>query len=347
MKILILGSSGILGKRVTEKAIAVFGMESVIISDYKSDRLEVRRAELETKWGSSPGTIVINVDSAQDIHQGLEHIDYVFCCIRQKAPLVQKECIYRGISSIDPSVSPSFIEQVLQLNNLKKTNGTQLIMAGLFPGLSGILIKEIAIPDHVIDIGLLQSSCGINGKTGVSDMLQVLSKDVNRAYGPILNSRSRKVFDYPFFGRKSLRLVDFIERDYLLRSGIRTNIWTAFDVESVTNRVYFLKKMGVFKLLQKPALERMLSSFFALEDNNNQPEPIGLSLTCGERTISMQLKSDYGTTASCMVGYMHIISKRRDITKLVLFPHEVFSFPEMESELKGEILQIDSSLTPR
>jgi len=94
---------------------------------------------------------LIDINSIDSIERGLHEADFVIVAIQQSEPLIQKQCIEKNIHSIDLSVTPLFIQKALQLNSKAQNQSLQIITGGLFPGLSGILVKEISDSTNTVE----------------------------------------------------------------------------------------------------------------------------------------------------------------------------------------------------
>jgi saccharopine dehydrogenase-like NADP-dependent oxidoreductase len=351
-KILVIGSNGILGKHIVAKVIQSFGVNSLVLSDYKRKRLAWQKEQIHKEHGEQPATKIIDVNSADSIRNGLNGIDLAIIALQQKEPLIQRQCMEKNAHSIDLSVDPGFLEKVLALPSTARTQNVQLITGGLFPGLSGILAREIhweAHPKKPVDIGLLQSTNGTNGKTGVSDMLQIFDQDV-AYHGPDSTRKYpgfsfKKQFSYPApFGEKKLRLANFIERDYLQREGIRANYWTAFDKESFNSLISILKKIGFLKLFGNPKFSKTVSPLITKEKPKKENEYIGLSAKSPGREISMVLSSDYEATAACALAFAQKLLSMERKHRGVKFPFELFSFAELKPALEGVIKKLQVNI---
>lgn len=351
-KILIIGSNGILGKHLVKNAIKTFGLDGVVISDYKAKRLVKQKKHILNEFGKEPASRIIDVHSEKSIKIGLINIDCVLIAIQQKEPLIQKHCLVNDIHSIDLSVNPEFISKTLALNNSKMKRSLQIITGGLFPGLSGILAKEInngVDQNQIVDIGLLQSANGTNGKTGVSDMLLILDKPVELLTEETVVKYSgyshKKKFNYPMpFNVKTLRLVNFIERDYLLAKGIKSNYWTSFDKENLNKLIRILKKLGVLKLFHYPRLGHFLSLLFSKQNQGVKSECIALSAQNSVNEISIVCTSDYEATAACGIAFTKSILKHKEDFNGVKFPFEIFAFGDIKSDLQDVIIEINGPL---
>ncbi|MCI4648419.1 hypothetical protein [Phaeodactylibacter sp.] len=342
--VLILSSNGALGKQIAISAILVFGVKKVILSDYKPDRLAQQQRLLHGLAGSEPAVRLIDVRSAESIRNNLHGVDLVVVALQQQEPIVQQVCSENGISSIDLSVNPDFLEQCLSLSPMPQ--GTQLIGGGLFPGLSGILAKEVYAKgpeQETIDIGLLQSTHGTNGKTGVADMLQILDKKVewksaasSKAY-PGFSLKKR--FDFPLaMGAKTLRLAAFIEREYLCKAGVPANYWTAFDKAYFNEALALAARFGLLRLFQNPKVGPWLSALIAQPNGGKRKENIGLAAQRSKQTIAWMLSADYEATAACTVAFSQLMLTRHTDSAGVKFPFELFTLNDVRPFLKDVIL---------
>jgi saccharopine dehydrogenase-like NADP-dependent oxidoreductase len=350
-KKIVIGSNGILGKIIVEKATKTFGVANIVLADYKVKRLAFQKEQIGTQYGIKPLTRIVNIHSSQSVVNGLKDIELVIIAIQQHEPLIQKYCIERGISSIDVSVNPQFLEKVLSLNASIEKNSVQIITGGLFPGLSGILAKQIAgdsPQDEIVDVGLLQSANGTNGKTGVSDMLKIFDKKVELIKGDAVVKYSgffhKKSFDFPKpFGIRKLRLANFVERDYLKSKGIISNYWTAFDREIINKYISTLRKIGSLKLMNNQKIKSILSSSVTKQKKNIKDETIGLIAKNSEKGIALVLTSDYEATASCVVAFTKLILRDEMNISGVRFPFELFSFEDLKSEINDVIIDMKNT----
>jgi saccharopine dehydrogenase-like NADP-dependent oxidoreductase len=333
-KILIVGSNGILGKHLVEKVINTFGVASLVLSDKKEARLAKKQEEIRLHYDLVPSIRVIDIYSQESIRKGLEGVDIVLIPVQQQEPLIQVECIAKGIHSIDLSVDPAFLASALKLKVADSEMPLQLVAGGLFPGLSGIMAADLyqsSRTGEVIDVALLQSANGTNGKSGVSDMLQLFNQDValltEDSQTHFAGFSHKKLFTFPDpLQARQLRLTNFIERAYLQRGGILANYWTAFDKETLNQLISGLKKLGFLNLFEGPRVGKLLSTWITRETSEDTPEHIGLCVKNSTESRFLVLKSDYEATAACAVAFLDLALKKKSSLKGVKFPFEVFSY---------------------
>lgn len=339
MRILVVGSNGILGRHIVQKVIENFGVTALVLSDYNADRLARQKQQIKSSYGEYPGTALIDIHNVESVAQGLANVDFVVIATQQQEPHIQRLCLEKSIHSIDLSVNPEFLSLTLNLNKNHGEKPLQLIAAGLFPGLSGILAKELSGAKIPVDVGLLQSLNGSNGKTGVTDMLKIFSQEVqwkgeNSRVSTYPGFSFIKSFTFPKpFGKVRLRLTNFVERKYLEERGILSNFWTAFDHEGFNKMVGLCRTVGVLKLFKQPRIAGILSSLISKQTEGEKNENIGLLAKRGDKEISLVLTSDYEATASCVVAYLKKLQEGKGRVGGVCFPFEVFKFDEIRSSL--------------
>ena len=337
--ILVIGSSGKLARFIINEIIGSFGIESLSISDYKTERLHALQKELKEKYGKAPSATLIDSTSFESVSHGIEDADYVIVPVSQRQPLIQEACIQQGKACLDVSVSEEIIDEVLRLQTAA-CHGKSLILmaAGLFPGLSGIIAKAIHEndPDAIGDIGLIQSRNGVAGKTGIADMLQLFNRDVE--YLTSSGARVKKGFSYSRafqldsrFGTKDLRLANFIERKYLQqRLHIRSNYWSAFDDERFNKLIALLRAIGLLSLFESPKYRLKLAQFISKKKEVATEETIGIiGQTDETNRFYLSLESDYAATARCVTAYVEILNRREGKEYGVFFPFELFELKEV------------------
>jgi saccharopine dehydrogenase-like NADP-dependent oxidoreductase len=347
-KVLVIGSGGMLGKYVVEKAILAFGIDKLAISDYKEKRLRQQQSRLGSQFAGRPSARLIDVHSQESIRKGLQGVALVIIALQQKEPSIQQQCMALNIPSLDLSVDPGFLTQALALEKKANHQQVQLLTAGLFPGLSGILAKELGQRSQTsepVQLGLLQSTQGSNGKTGVADMLRILdqavewlSEGASRSY-PGFTHKREFAFPPPL-GSQALRLANFVERNYLKREGILSNYWTAFDKESFNLMIRLLKRLGFLSFFHTPKTGAFLGALFSKENKGKKHEYIGLCAQTAEEQVSMVLTSDYEATAACAIAFAKKILTHKPAYPGIRFPFELFTLQDILDELQEVIVDM-------
>lgn len=345
-KIMVIGSSGKLGLKIIHEIISTHGVESLIISDYKMNRLEELSSYLESIYKKKPDAEVINFKSIESIEAGIRNSNLVIVAAAQEEPLIQKACINIKINCIDLSVSKAFLDKSLELNEKAIESGVALLVAaGLFPGFSGILAKDLSLtyPEEIINVSLIQSKNGIAGSSGIADMLELLNENV---YLYMKASKKLKK-GYSFykiintnFGKIKPRLANFIERDYLINcSNIVANFWTAFDSEILNFAISFLRKIRLLSLFKNPKYRLKLSGFIQKKVESNLNENIAILGGIEDKIVyNYNFESDYGGTAACAVAFGDLLFESKSQIKGVLFPFQVFNLKMIEEKIRHKII---------
>ncbi len=347
-QILIIASSGTLAKHIVNEVITSFGIGSLAISDYREDRLRACQENLCREFGKEPGARLINITSMESIQRGIDGADYVIVPVSQQCPLVQEACIKKGISCIDLSVSEDFIDDTLNLHDEAcNSKSTLLMAAGLFPGLSGMIAKSIHTvrPGSIVDIGLVQSSDGVAGSTGIADMLQLFNQDVMLTTPSGTSVEKGFSYSKPFrfenrFGETHLRLAHFIERKYLhQRLSIESNYWSAFDSEEFNSLIAFLRKIGFLKVFDRPKYRLAAAQLIANQKQKADEEVVGIiGQTDEENKITVLFESDYSATASCTIAFVKILEQHDAKPYGVWFPFEIMDYQEVYPIIKHSMI---------
>ena len=350
-RILVIGSAGKLARLIIDEVIRTYGIKSLIISDYVQDRLQNTGHELEKLYGAMPESRIIDIFSIQSIEKGITEVAYVIVPMSQIRPYMQIVCAEQGISCIDLSVSERLIDlSILLHKSAAKSRSVILMAAGLCPGLSGIIAAEIHRndPSKIIDIGLLQSINAYAGRTGIADMLEIISQKTeysSETENTIVKGFSvSKSFDFgEITGQRKLRLSNFIEKQHLLqRSQIHSNYWTAFDSNRMNAIVYIAKKLSLLNIFRSKRFRLMTAELFTKKFKNEKQEIIRLiGQNNGSKKYCYSFTSDYAATAACTLAFIKILEKRRIRPSGVYFPFELFEFEEVLPHLDHVMIKAD------
>ena len=348
VKIIVIGSSGRLGIKIIHEIINLHGVESLIVSDYKKKRLDELRSYLESKYNEKIDSEVINYRSIESIEAGIKNSSLVIVAAAQLEPLIQRACINLKINCIDLSVSKTFLAKSLELNEEAIESGVALfIAAGLFPGFSGIVAKDLSLkyPEEIINISLIQSRNGIAGSSGIADMLELL--DDNVEYYTKDSKSLKKGFDFyniikteSRFGDVKFRLANFIERDYLIScTHLVSNYWTAFDSEFMNLSISILRKIGILSLFKNPKYRLKLSDLIQKKLESNLNENVAILGGIEEKLVyNFQFESDYGGTAACVVAFGDLLLENKYFINGVLFPFQIFNLEMILAKVKHKFI---------
>lgn len=278
----------------TERVVG--GAVTVVVGDRQEDRGRETAAAL----GGNARAVVMDVADDESIHACLRGADLAIVAVGQKEPRVQDACLQRGMPCIDVTTDATLVAQVQERDDYARRQGVaSVIMAGLFPGLSGLLAQQAADSlDSVdrIDIGLRQSTNAEVGPSGVADMLRIVSAHVRGRPG--FRERTRLPFAS---GRESVRRIAHAEQHILAEELGVSDVayWTAWDDER------FNRMLGA--LIRTRVLPRMASALAARATHvPERPQRVGLVARAegrsgggpAERIVRLSADSDYGATAT-------------------------------------------------
>lgn len=269
MKIGVVGARGRLGSAIVGMLQVAEGVEAVAIDTPKADL-----------------NAVINTAPLTDVHLHREALDY-------------------GCHVVDVTINPDLIRSMLALDEVARQQNLCLIaMAGLAPGLTGLLGRELmqeCPQSSFVQVSLLQSASGKSGKQGTMEMLDLLTspdcKFAKRPYPQSHKSQTswRRLFDFanpelmflPDADR--LRLVTGFDNDNLNRM-IRGLAW----IRQVFPAGYFLLARAIAQIkakANKAVDEAIEVGAVTLDQDGNV-----LTGRC------LKLDSDYGTTAAIAIA---------------------------------------------
>jgi hypothetical protein len=164
----VIGASGRLGTLMTEK-VRKLGLEVSAIASRPCDG-----------WPSDIGYLH-HADPANwsALIPEIQNLDVLVIAAPLASNDLHRIALDNGCHVVDAGISEPVIRDSLALDDLARQRGLSIVlMAGLAPGLSGLLARDMALrfpTAQSVDITLLQSSRGTAGKRGVSDMLDMLT----------------------------------------------------------------------------------------------------------------------------------------------------------------------------
>lgn len=332
--VLVVGASGVLGQFVCKELVRTG--KTVVVSDYK-----IARGRQTAK--AIPGALFREVDvrDERSIREGLAHVDGVVVVAKQEEPLVQKLCLEEGIPCIDVTVDTTFIGKMCAL---KGKRAVSIMMAGFIPGLSGLLVKEACLAFEemsCIKVALLQSTNAQAGVAGTSDMLQIISEDVDGKKG------FKEVVEFPF-GKDGHRL-PVRKINHLERKKLRTeynipdlSYFTAWDDNHLNKKLSGLHRFSLLPRLAK--WKGLLSKLIA--HNPSQSERAYLTVEAQGKVDNQEKKmtwmvtveSDYEATAFATVAMLK--EGMAGSVKGVKYPFEVTSIHRLMKHRDPSIIQL-------
>jgi len=360
--ILVVGSAGGVGRRVCAEVERQCGPGSLVLGDYRLDRAESQAQE-------HPGATARHVD-LRDTSSLVNALDpalsAVIVCPRQERPEVQRMCVERRVPCLDVTIEPEFIAHVHALDARARETGTPLLtMAGMWPGLSGLMaVRAVGMLDRVdrVDLALCQSTQSKVGPEGIADMMGSFAKPVVERSGgrarqvPGFSVKRRIVYPEPF-GSRSHRLVDFVEAGVLPEAlGVaEVQTWSGFDSAAFQALLSLLRRAGVLGLFRREGIGRRLARLVnaAKELGPDRPEPIALVVEARSEgdgrarvaRLSLTGPSDYGVTAMSAVAMARLLAGRAEAAGAG-HPLRLFDLREVIEAIDHPELKLSESIRP-
>ena len=341
-KIIVFGSAGVLGRLICQRIINIIDKESLLIADYLPKRLSKLQHELKLDQSQK---LLIHTAKEEDIRQKIQGASAVIIAFQQAFPLIQKICIELKIPCVDVSTKLEFIEEASRLDQEAQEMGTTcLLTAGMFPGLSGIMVKKAIMlfdKPKSVDVGLCRPTKRISGKMGLADLLELLSQPVlfrSNGSSKIVQGFSLKR-TIPYLapiGEKEHRLINAAETEVLANKLKipKVNLWTGFDRKGFDKFVSMMRNIRILNIFRNGRYRKGLGQVFAHE--KGQHNPAGLTVVSQgyskgqaiEAYISLIAQSDYLATAACAVYFTQKLLENKHAAG-VLFPFELFELTEV------------------
>lgn len=336
MKIMVIGGSGSLGKLICTELTHAFpkGLH-LSLTDYQKERGE------KTASSFSATFCQLDVSDKEMINKALHNLDLVIVAVPQTTPLIQEVCITRSIPCVDVTAFGDFADKVQAMGKEAKNQQTcSIVMAGFFPGVSGLMVKKaIEEMENITDVhvGLLQNTNARVGLRGTLDMLRIISTPLahdgtkeNKA--PFLTKRHMPFLHYQ--QTKEVREIDHDEKQILEQAFHLPSLsyWTAWNKASFNRLLSFLIKTGIVKQLLGMKNPSVLAK--GLKHNDKKEETAGITVevkgtfngTTVKRTLMLSAFSDYHFTAVATVAIASRILKEKPLG--VCFPFEITSLDD-------------------
>ncbi|QVQ53468.1 saccharopine dehydrogenase NADP-binding domain-containing protein [Spiractinospora alimapuensis] len=296
-RIVVAGGSGVLGVLVGREVGRRRPDWKLVVGDHRPDRGAATAKLLDAE------TTTLDATDPASVRTAITGADAVIVALGQREPLVQDVCLELGVPCVDVTASGAMTTAVAALDERARAAAVASVsMAGLFPGLSGLLaVKTASRLDEVdhVDVSLLQNTNANVGRSGVVDMLGIISSPVeSRGHTePGFRLRSPET--------RRLRLIDHAERRALAVEAdlARTSYWTGWNSAPFTALVATMVRVGAL-----PALAPRLAGF--VRHDPSRPEEVRLSVRAhGTRSgadtrvrLGLTAESDYGATAAVAVA---------------------------------------------
>lgn len=328
--IAVIGASGSMGFKICQALSELLPKQHIVVGDYKLERGE-------QTVGKLPNASAAYVDSknASSIEQLVKSEPAcVVVAVKQEEPLIQKLCSQNNVSCVDITTFSTFTNKVEQ--QLPEKTSASIVMAGFFPGMSGIAVKQVieefSQVDHVA-VNLLQNTQANVGLTGMRDMLRIIAKPLPNEPG-FSEKHSVYVANKPY----QLRKIHHDEQLILQKKlGIpEVTYHTCWNSEPFNSFMSFIvhcrlidpliHAMRLFKIdMDKGTKDE--TAYLIIEAKgtiNNEP---------AERKLVIEVFSDYGITAWTTALLVKKILENPALTG-VCYPFEILAFKE--------ILQLES-----
>lgn len=334
--IMVVGASGILGHFVCEELLRMHEKMKIIVTDYKVER---GKHLSESFHGSLFRKVDVRDESS--IRSALNEVDAVIVVVKQDCPTVQKICSEEGVACIDVTVDKEFAKKVRSLS-IEKT--VSIVMAGFFPGLSGLLVKEAYNTFDklkTLDVALLQNTNAKAGATGISDMLHIVAQTIDGKPG--FKEKRKMVFGSSGF-EQEVREIDHTEKRVLQTELTIPELryWTAWNEASFNKKIASLKNFGLMKWLanRKKLLGKLVTH------NPLENEKAYLTAKASgwinehyqEKSWRLSVNSDYQTTAKITAVLTHVVLKKQ-ITG-VKYPFEMVNLKEVLDKVSSEEIHL-------
>ncbi|MGC5627889.1 NAD-dependent epimerase/dehydratase family protein [Georgenia sp. Z1344] len=289
-RIVVAGASGVLGARIVEHLAAIDGA-TVVAGDHRPERAPRTAAAVGTSQH-----VHLDVREAAVVAAALDGADAVVVTAPQPRPLVQEVGLELGVHVVDVSPDPVLAEDNRGLDDRARSRGlASVTMAGMFPGLSGLVACDLASGldrvDH-LELLLRQSANARVGPDGTEQMLRWVAAPVPPDDRAGLRDRHAR--------EAGMRRFEHPERALLARrTGADVRYWTRWDSPVLTGVVSALSTLRVLDALaprvaslatHDPSLpEEATLTVRVLGHRDGRPVRDGVRIAC---------ESDYGATAS-------------------------------------------------
>lgn len=354
-KILLFGSSGGLGKLFIKQVIRLFGKQALVISDYNRQRAEKLCSELELP---NPPRI-IDIQQKESISSGLDGIKAAIIAVKQKSPLIQLECLRRGIVTVDVTVFKDFVDRVRDLDPLaQKHNTGALVFAGYFPGLSGVALNEMLArfdEPAELSVSLLQSTNATTGSTGFLDMLNIVNSPITTRGRRFRGFTGKKIFYHSDYKRsfKQYRIKSGEAELLSNLFGLDIGYYTGWESKSFNRMIKFLNRSGLTRFLANSKTGIKLANRIhpPKKYSEGNIEPTSLTITGRgskdghqvEHNIHINTKADYLTTVIAATTMLKLMLKRgSELKGGIYLPHQLFTLDSLKSEFDEEFIKIEN-----
>ncbi|SMF88733.1 Saccharopine dehydrogenase, NADP-dependent [Paenibacillus uliginis N3/975] len=313
-----------------------------------------RSFDKAARFAATTGNKVIPIQlDAHDINAVdlLEEGTIVVMCLDQDNTNFVERCLQKKIHYIDISASHDFLSKVRSIEkHMTSLESTSVLSVGLAPGLTNMLVKQCVNrmdQVHSADIFIMLGLGEQHGHAAIEWMVDniassfsVVENGVNKQ---VRSLEEGKTTDFPGkFGRRTAYRFNFSDQHVLPEtlgiSSVSTRI--CFDSSWITRLIALMKKLGVYRSLQYPAVRRsminLLSKFhLGTEVYAAKVSANGINnaqSVCYECSIHGQSESFItGKTAAFIAKKMYL----QDYRPGIFHTEELFEPMELFEELKA------------
>lgn len=292
--VVVAGASGVLGVQVCRALrVSVPGVR-VVAGDHRSERLETTRSR-----SSADEVVQLDIDSLAMLDRAMDSADAVVACVSGRTTALQEAALSTGthLVSVDPWEKAARWVRGLD-QDARQAGCVLLSMGGLFPGLSGLLVRSLAAgltSVNSAELLLTQSANADVGRAGTIDMLRMVATPVETPSGAI------RGFDRKHERVPSHRRVQYPEAALVSEAlhGAAVRYYTAWDSAVLNAAIAGAARLRVLDPLA-PTLARLKRHSAA------QPEKAQLTVEVAgatddhdvTRTAVVEVDSDYAGTAT-------------------------------------------------
>lgn len=324
-KIIVIGASGVLGGLICNEVNNLFGNDIILfVGDYHTTRGENTAQKFNAKFCET------NINDIEKLSDSLSDMDLVIITINQQEPIIQSICIEKKLLCIDVTAFYSFTKKVQELyRNIKgDSKPTSLLMAGFFPGLSGLILqKAIKSFDSVddVNISLVQNTNAKAGASGILDMLKIISqpviithKDIEIRKPGFLIKREIKLT--ALGKRYKLRLISHSEKSMIeeMYSVDNLHYWTAWNNAVFNTIISFLKRTSILKFITSRIKRETLKKIIKHDESKSEETVLIVDIKGYKNGIEYKKSffiktfSDYGTTAKTTAALAKVILAKKN-----------------------------------
>ncbi len=338
-RIIIIGASGILGGLICTEILNLFkDRVNLFVGDYQPIRGKITAVNFGAEFCETP------INDINKLSSSLSGKDLVINATNQAEPIIQNICLEKSIPCIDITAFYSLAKKVQELYKSSVGNkSTSIIMAGFWPGLSGLLLAE-AVKDfdevRESNITLIQNTNAKAGASGMVDMLKIISEPVdtmfnNRNINLSGFSLKRKLMLQYFKKEYVTRLISHSEKQMLHEKLPIKNInyWTTWDNWLFDLLISILSKIKLLNFIVSKIDKNTIKKLIK-HDKNKSEETMLIVDVHGKKENSTKYKqlcikafSDYGTTAKITAALAKVTLKKKSMG--VCLPLEITTLEEI------------------